>query len=319
MPTYAEYLRIGSFASKFGDRERVPESIEGFDEICSARGLNLSLLSMGCGTFWQMTEPIESYITKCVSETLSASGVAAKCLNHIVFATVDKSVRYLDQDFARNILDYLGLVNCVPTLISMQQCVSSLAALNHACALFADATVNHVIVVAFDFVVDDSDRIQPFALFGDAVTSCMITRGNAAGLSLLSYGVNVDFAGLLGRDDFQSRKKVAEISLERVLKEGNARIEDVERCFTTNLFKPLALFNASSSGIHSSKLCIDTLKSRAHCGNCDWMMNLNHYGQYAGFVRGQKYLVQSYAPGFFACGLLESSGDGNSAVQHSAR
>jgi 3-oxoacyl-[acyl-carrier-protein] synthase-3 len=168
--------------------------------------------------------------------------------------------------------------------------------------------------VAFDFVVDDGDRIQPFALFGDAVTSCMITRGDAAGLSLLSYGVNVDFAGLLGRDDFQSRKGVADITLKRVLEEGNIRIEDVECCFSTNLFRPIALFNASICGIHRSKLCIDTLKSHAHCGNCDWMMNLVHYGQNAGFTRGKKYLVQSYAPGFFACGILKSLGDGNTAA-----
>jgi 3-oxoacyl-[acyl-carrier-protein] synthase-3 len=108
MLTHAEHLSIGSFACKFGNRERLPESIEGFDEICAARGLNLSLSSMGCETFWQMTEPVESFITKCVSETLSASGVAAKSVSHIVFTTVDKNLRRLEQDFARSILNYLG-------------------------------------------------------------------------------------------------------------------------------------------------------------------------------------------------------------------
>jgi 3-oxoacyl-[acyl-carrier-protein] synthase-3 len=304
----AEVIGLNSFAWEFGERERTWHSIEEFAAICSAKGLPLSLAEMGCETFWQMTQPIESYVVRCVSGTTSSSGVPATAVNHIIFATMDSNLRHLDQNFAPTILSALGLVNCVPTFISMQRCVSSLAAVDHARSLFTDARVNHVIVVAFDFVIDDADRIRPWALYGDGVTSCMMSRGGAAGLAWLSYGVNVDFAGLSGSDTFESRKRVVDVTLGGVLKESGTRIENVEKCFSTNFYKPIALFNAGLCGIDRTRLGIDTLSSRAHCGNCDWMINLTHYERYTGFARGAKYMVQSYAPGFFACGLLESLG-----------
>jgi 3-oxoacyl-[acyl-carrier-protein] synthase III len=79
----------------------------------------------------------------------------------------------------------LGLANCVPTFISMQQCASSLAAVHYAYGLMAGAGEGkYVIVVAFDFVLQDADRIQSFALFGDAVTSCLLTKNYVSGLVL---------------------------------------------------------------------------------------------------------------------------------------
>ena len=299
-------MRLGSFACEFGDRERAPESIEGIAAICAARGLTGSLATMGCGMFWQMTRPIESYITRCVSDTIAASGVPATAISHIVFSTMDDGLRRLERNFVRTILRELGLVNCIPVLMSMQQCAGSLAALDHARRLLADANVHHVIVVAFDFVVDDAERIHPFALFGDAVASCMMSRGDAAGLSLIAYKMNTDFAGIMGTDSFESRKRVAVATLNGVLEDGGTGLKEVEKCFSTNFYKPIATFNAGVCGLQRGQLCIDTLNSRAHCGNCDWMINLIHHQRHTGMTPGKRYLVQSLAPGFFACGLLEA-------------
>jgi hypothetical protein len=301
-------LELGAFACVFGDRERTPESIDGLAAICTKKGLGLSLAAMGCGTFWQMTRPLESYITACVSETLAAAGVSPKAVRHIVFATMDKNLAQLHQDLARNVLEPLGLVNCIPAFFSLQQCASSLGALDYAHRLFADSDVEHTVVVAFDFVANDADRVQPFALFGDAVASCLVSRSNCPSLSLIAYAIDVDFPGLVGQDNFESRKGVAVRALERVLRQSGISIGDVEKCFSTNLFKPIALFNMGMCSMQRRQLSIETLGTRAHCGNCDWMINLAHYRSVAGFVPGKKYLAQSYAPGFFSCGLMEARG-----------
>jgi 3-oxoacyl-[acyl-carrier-protein] synthase III len=191
-------------------------------------------------------------------------------------------------------------------MITLQQCASSLTALDYARNLFHDPRVSHVVVVAFDFVVDDDERIRPFALFSDAVTSCMVTRSDAPRISLLSYGVGVDFAGFVGRDDFMSRKRVAVTTLESVLGRHGLVLGDVAACFSTNFYKPVALFNANICGIGRNQLCIDTLASRGHCGNCDWMINLMHRRAEGQLAPG-KYLAQAFAPGFFACALLDVS------------
>jgi len=301
-----ERLELSAFACEFGDRERAFDSIEGLAALCTAHGLGLSLSAMGCGTFWQMTRPLESYVRSCVAKTLAASGVAAESVGCMVFATMDNNLQKLDQNFTRNVLADSGLVNCIPVLVTMQQCVSSLAAVEYARRAFDDPRVQHAIVVAFDFVTADADRVRPFALFGDAVTSCMVSRSDGKGLALSAYGVNVDFAALSGRDSFESRKRVAVTTLEQVLARAGVTLESIERCFSTNFYKPVALFNAGACGVPRAKLYIDSLKTRAHCGNCDWMINLEHYREHVGFTAGKKYLVQSFAPGFFACAVLES-------------
>ncbi len=300
-------LDIGAFASEFGEHERSPESIEDFASLCTDKGLGLSLTAMGCGTFWQMTQPLESYVIACVAKTIAASGVSADAITHILFSTSDHKLRHLAPDFARTVLERLGLVNCVPLLVSLQQCASSLTALDHAHQLFADPRVSHVVVVTFDFVVEDRERIQSFALFGDAVTSCMVTRTEAPRLSLLAFGVDVDFSGFLGKDDFMSRKRVALGTMEQVLGRCETKLGEIQRCFSTNFYKPVAMFNANICGVARNQLYIETLATRAHCGNCDWMINLMHCEAQGGLVPG-KYLIQSFAPGFFACGLLEAAG-----------
>jgi 3-oxoacyl-[acyl-carrier-protein] synthase III len=298
-----EAVSLSAFACEFGDRERTAESIADFSTLCQSKGLGLSLSAMGCKSFWQMTRPVESYVVQCIARTITASGVAADQVDHVIFTTMDKNLRHLDVNFARDVLAEAGLVQCVPIFLSMQQCVSSLGAVDHAARLLADGSARHVVVAAFDFVPDDADRIQSFALFGDAVTTCMVSR--APGLALLARGVGVDFTGLMGRDNFESRKQVVLAIMKRILDESGARIEDVERCFTTNFYKPIAWFNASVAGIQRARLGTDTLATRAHCGNCDWMMNLAHQQAQSGLTPGRKYLVQSFAPGFFAAALLE--------------
>lgn len=307
MSTMSERLTLSAFACVFGDRERTPETIADHAAICAARGLGLGLGALGGKTFWQMTAPVETYVARCVAATLVASGVAATDVQHVVFATMDKNLRHLDQDFARKVLGDVGLINSMPALVSMQQCASSLGAVDHARRLFTDPGVEHALVVALDFVVDDAERIQPFALFGDAVTSCLLSRGAAGGLAVLAYGANMDFSGLVGRDNFETRKKLVVATLARVLEQGGTRLDQVERCFTTNFFKPVALFNAGVCGVQRKQLCIDTLPTRAHCGNCDWMVNLVHHREQVGLVPGAKYLAQAFAPGFFGCVLLEAA------------
>lgn len=304
MTALNERVRLSAFACEFGDRERAAESIEGYQEICQQEGIGLSLAAMGCKTFWQMTGPIESYVVKSVNSTLASSGVPADQVDHIIFSTMDKSLRHLDPDFARTVLSETDLTNCVPAFLSMQQCVASLGAVDYARRLFADERVNYVLLVSFNFVPEEWKRIQSFALFGDAVTSCLMSRNT--GLTVLSHAVGTDYAGLMGKDNFESRKQVVVTTMKRILDESGTKIEDVEKCFTTNLFRPVAWFNASVAGIHRTQLYIDTLPTRAHCGNCDWMINLHQHQTDAGFPPGKRYLVQSFAPGFFSGAILES-------------
>src|SRR2546428_9232616 len=107
-----EAVRIGSFASEFGDVRRSPETIEGVSELCYSKGISLPFGALGCESFWQMKQPAYRHIIKCVTNTVSGSGVSPCDVNYIVFSTVDAEC--LDAKAVQAILEHVGLVDCVP-------------------------------------------------------------------------------------------------------------------------------------------------------------------------------------------------------------
>lgn len=303
-----EGVVIGAFARAFGERERKPQDIPDFERLWNDRSPDTDFTAMGCGTFRTMTRPIEEYVREAVRATLRTGSVPADRVDRIVFATSDARLGSLGPDFAARVLDGLGLVHCVPQVISFQQCCGSLTALAQGWAELRDPAVRNVVVVSLDFTPDDADRVRPFALFSDAVVSCLITREAALDgtgpVRLLSSAVGLDHAGLLGQDSFLSRQKVARAAYARVLGEGR-RLDDVTKVFPTNLYAPVTLFNTTMAGVDRDRLHFtDTLAAYGHCGNSDWMINLVDYHRAVGIRAGELYLAQSSAPGFFACGLL---------------
>lgn len=305
---YAEALRVGAFACEYGDCERSFETVENYDAIRVERKISLGLSALGCGTFTQITGRLEDAVKTCVKRTLDLATVDPATVSHILFATSDNHLFHVHDNFAREILVDLALDRAIPAILSLQQCVSSLTALDYAHRLFADTDVEHVIVVGFDLVSKEADRIQSFALFGDAVSSCLVSRGIKGGFALEAYRLGIDRDGLQGHDSFETRKQVANTALSAALAQAGTTVGALHACFSTNFFKPIALFNASICGVPSSKLAISTLSRRAHCGNCDWMMNLVDYQQNSGLVQGGKYLANAFAPGFYACAVLTAAG-----------
>jgi len=295
---------IGSFACEVGDVEVEAQDLPGFEETWAAESPGADFAKMGCGTFRRLTGPIEEAIAASTARTLAAAGVGGDSVDHAIFATTDAGLGRLAPTLAVGALDAAGLGRAVPAMVSFQQCCSSLTALRQAWDLFADPRVDTVLLVAFDRWPDDRERIRSFALFGDAVTTCLLRRGGD-GFGLAASAVGVDPEGLHSRDTFQSRQQVARSTLATVLDAAGRTTDDVVKVFPTNLFAPLAIFNASAARLHRSKLHFaSTLATYAHCGNCDWMLNLADHGRVEGFVPGGAYLAQGSAPGFSASALL---------------
>jgi 3-oxoacyl-[acyl-carrier-protein] synthase III len=300
---------IGAFASAFGDLECKPENIPDFDALWQAVSPpGADFATMGCTTFRKMSGPVETYIVDTVRRSLQDAAVSPTDVDHIVLATSDPTLALLSPECAVDVLGAVGLVDCVPHMLSFQRCCSSLIALRHAQQLFADPDVSHVVVVALDFTPDDRERLRTYAVFGDAATSCLLSRHDPGLVRLVSSAVHVDDEGLRGRDTFVSRQKVADRALSAVLRSGGRRLEQITKVFPANLHQPLTMFNATAAGLQLDTLhYADTLAAYGHCGNCDWMINLMDYHEKFGIVPGETYLAQSSANGFYACGLLEGS------------
>lgn len=295
-----------ALASEFGSTDRHFDSIANLDALIEARKIPMGLAAMGCENFGQITAPPEVAIKACIARTLERSGHAASEIDQLIFATSDNHLHQIGDTFARSIMIDLGLDRATPSLVGLQQCVGSLTAVDRAARLVDTGAAALVLVVAFDIVDDDDQRVQPFALFGDAVTTCLVGADRSGELCWQAHRTGLDPAGLRGEDDFASRKSTADAAIKGALGDAGIAIGDIKASFSTNFFKPIALFNANISGIASAKLAVPTMKLRGHCGNCDWMMNLEAYCDAETLVPGDPFLAQAFAPGFSACAVLRA-------------
>lgn len=310
--TIHDSVRAGAFTAVFGDLECRAAEIPGFAGLWRAQEAGAEFATMGCDRFRKMTEPAQRYVVDCVTRVLGDGGVRADEVDWLVMATSDACLRHLGPDFTAGVLADAGLTGCVPVMLSFQQCCGSLAALRYAWELFADTGVRQVVLIALDFTPDDAARVRSFALFGDAVAGCLLSRESGregkGTLRLLSSAVGVDPAGLAGRDSFASRQAVAQTTLAKVLRSSGESVDALERVFPANLYQPLTMFNAMAAGIKRSQLhFLEPMRRYAHCGNCDWIINLADYAEAEGLHADALYLAQSSAPGFSACGLLKAT------------
>ncbi|MCK7624973.1 hypothetical protein MUU72_17980 [Streptomyces sp. RS10V-4] len=305
MTSAQDRVSIGSFACAFGDRERTPHDIPDFEALWRAESPDTDFGAMGCGTFRTMSGPVTAYATAALRQTLHVHAVPASAVDHVVFATSDAVLGALGRDAVVEILTAAGLTDSVPVLVSGRQCCSSLAALAHGWSLFADPETTNVVLVSLDFTPDDRARVRSFALFSDAVASCLISREHPGDVRLLASAAGTDPAGLAGEDSFASRQQVARAALTKVLRAGGRRLDEVAKVFPTNLYQPVTQFSAMAAGIDREKLHFtETLRAYGHCGNADWLINLADYRQRRGLRPGETYLAQSSAPGFSASALL---------------
>jgi hypothetical protein len=188
----------------------------------------------------------------------------------------------------------------------MQQRCSSLEALRYAWELFADDDVRNVALIGLDFTPEDSERVRTFAIFGDAVAGCLVSRepGDRS-VELLSSALTADYSGIIGADSFASRQGAARSALDKAFGQAGEQLQKVTKVFGPNLYPAVMLFNSAAAGVPRAKLHAgEAMSSYGHCGNADWIINLIDYAASAGIASGELYLALSTAPGFFACGLL---------------
>ncbi len=302
---YNENISLESFTCVFGDRERTTDTIGNLASLKKQKGVEGTFAQLGCNQFYEMTRDITTYVQECIGQCLSRAKLKAQDVGALVLSTTDGTLPDLDQDSIKQILIPLGLNECRPALVSMQQCASSMAALNYANALLCDEAIENVLLCAFDFVKIEEDRVKSFALFGDAVSCCIVKRSASMEYRPIAYASGVDISGLDGKDDFVSRKQVSGKVINQILAEGNVLKPKIKRVFSTNLYLPIAMFNASITGFKSEQLYFETLSEVAHCGNCDWMINLCDYNSKTQPDPGDYFIAQATAPGFFAACLLQ--------------
>lgn len=199
--------------------------------------------------------------------------------------------------FVRAIMTGLGLDDVAFTGITLNRCTNMLAALQTAEALVVSGRRACVLVVTTDRVVDETTRMERFALFSDGAASCVVTggRGGHGDYEVVACAAAQDTREL----DWQHEISAA---LSRRVNDsmlGALRITlgDVAGLMHANLYRPLVVLKERQAGFSAAQLYTDNIARFGHCFAADPVINLVDR-EAAGAVRdGHYYMLASSVPG----------------------
>jgi len=302
---------LGAIAVVTGPEDRHVTDVVDFERRWAAASAT-PFSAMGCRTY-RPIDDVECAIVDAVRQAIDRSGLERGDIDGVVVATSDDAVDVAKHAFARRVLEQTGMTEAIPTVLSMQQCCSSMSAVRYARWLCAGGAARHVVVVAFDAARDDNLRLREYAFFGDCVVACVVSRDWPGEYMIGGPEIRMSFDGVKGEDTFASRASLSRRVFDDALDAAGVAHADVVRVFPTNLYRPLVMANAAAIGLPTSAFHFEsTLSTHAHCGNCDWLLNLDNYSRTVGLGDGDVYVGYATAPGFAAATVLVA-GSGHEA------
>lgn len=253
----------------------------------------------GWGRFHRTARTPAELAVASGNATLDAASVTRDAVDAVIVCTsafpgsVDDHAGYIG-----SVLDGLGLTRtsfaCGMTL---NRCNNLLAALHLARSLVASGSHRLILVVSADRIVDESLRLEKFALFSDGAASCLVgveERG-ADCFTVLASAAAQNPAVLGVRDQIDVRLAVAvNDELERTT--GIHR-EKVTAVLPANLVRPLVFMKERQAGFSAQQLRCGDIERVGHCFAADPVINLADLVASGEAETDGLYLLASSVPG----------------------
>lgn len=299
MKTYLSSIRV-----EVGQEQRDLDSIANVAEQFKAIRLPYNKQLIGCNAFMQHKGEVYDLIASVLRGCLEKSGIPPAEFSHLYIVSADLTPLVADRTQMVRLLNQHGLLHAVPMLITGLECTGLITTLQ-----IASQQVNNdggkALVVSFDLESSDLRRIKPFGVVSDAAT-CTVVSAQSGEYEWLGAVNQSEIKGMSGEDDFESRQQLASQVTQKTLSHASVQMSDIKWIFSTNFYKPIADFNASTLGIERGLIYGQTMLDYGHCVCSDALLNLDHYTQQNAPLSGELYMLQAYAPGFMAVAIIRA-------------
>lgn len=290
-----------------GEQQQPYGRAEGFDAVLQASGMPNFPALWGWGDFYETTDIVQLG-QQAAQQTLAACGVAAADIDLVIFAAAhftDSPDRLLPRLGA--MLQALGCSKALIDGHTLNGCAGYLAALKLALARVQSGELEHVLVIGLGSMPPGMQRFTPFALFGDAACSCVISsRARRAAFRLLDAHQQVDLQEMASGVSMDSKSALQVSTLGHLLERNKLAKSDLRQVFSNNLFLPVKKMKDARLGLVGAQLFNDNISRIGHCHVCDSLINLVDYmaGREAQPASGDLLLLQSDGSGHSVCVLL---------------
>lgn len=257
----------------------------------------------GWGKIRRTERTIEELAVECGTATLASAGLDPAAVDSVVLCSTGFPVGTgVHGAFVERILTGLGIADADFVGVGINRCTNLLAGLQVADALVRSGRHRRVLVITTDRVVDETTRMDKFALFSDGAASCVVAEDHPDGFDLLACATANRVAELDWSNEINPALAV-EVN-ERLLKPFDLTLADVAGLLHTNVYQPIVYLKEMQAGFTKGQLYLDNITRTGHCFAADPLINLVDRGAAGQLRDGGHYLLAASVPGSRAGVLL---------------
>lgn len=286
-----------------GELEEDHSAIVNFAERVAEFRMKPRASLWGWGTIRRTERTIEAMAVECGAATLAAAGLDPASVESVVLCSTGFPVGTgVHGAFVERILTGLGVADADFVGVGINRCTNLLAGIQVADAFVRSGRHRRVLVITTDRVVDETTRMDKFALFSDGAASCLVTGDHPGGYDLLACATANRAAGLDWANEIDPELS-AKVN-EQLLKRFDLALTDLAGLMHTNVYKPVVYLKEMQAGFEAAQLYLDNITRLGHCFAADPLINLVDRER-AGHLRdGAHYQLAASVPGSRAGVLL---------------
>ncbi|MGW1276092.1 3-oxoacyl-ACP synthase [Streptomyces tsukubensis] len=264
-------------------------------------GIPMAPGTWGWGSFFRTSRDTAELAVASGTATLAAAGADPETVDGLIVCS---------SSFPEGVDDHAGLVGAVlrglglartgfTCGVTLNRCNNLLAGLRVAEALVRSGSHRLVLVVTTDRVLDESQRLEKFALFSDGAASCLVGASEQGPererLTVLATASAQD-PEVLGRlDRIDARLSVA--VNERLERAAGVPSEKVTALLPANLVRPLITMKERQAGFGLDRMRTGNIERLGHCFAADPLINLADLLATGEAADDGLYLLASSVPG----------------------
>lgn len=263
--------RIDLIAAGYELGETVKEVQEhpGLEDLLRLHAMQEDPLLWGWGTYRQTDRSQAQLAIAAAQQTMSAAGLGSQDIDGLVLCSVS---------FAPGVGASLSFVNEVTSGLSLEgvpywgltlgRCATAMAGLSLGATLLAAGRCNRVLVLASDKVEDERMRLEPFGVFSDAASACILSNQERGSQLVCLHQV---CAHSNGSDMSTSLTSAARLDLNA---DAPQLMQSVKRVCHDNLFVPIISMREQLAGFRANQLDFRNTVRVGHAFGADPVINL---------------------------------------------
>lgn len=246
---------------------------------------------------------------ECIAATMKGAALRPELVDIVVFFSSQAQGNFRDSNQRiGNLLKDLSLAPHSIFHISGTGCASALSAIQHAHGMLAGPRNKVILFVGLEKIVDESSRLQEYAVSSDAATSFILAN------TLEPFGQpSVLFAvrGTIVRSDAElmitgfglGKRNLLREVLGDLMAQCQSISSEIDFLASSNLFHPIKVFKDTMLGFKSSQMFLGNCLEHGHALSCDPLINLVDIIQAA--PRAAVVLLASESQGHAGATLLQ--------------